>query len=314
MAILGSLVRAPLAFTLLLITVVLALSGSSGIAEPVGAGASTDHSAGAGPISNRIPQIRRFLLIVFENKSYEQVIGQRSAPEFNALARRYALLTRFYAVAHPSLPNYLALVSGSTQGVTENCTDCTFSSRNLADTIEASRRTWKTYAEGLPAPGFTGAKSGAYAKKHNPFLYFEDVLSSPTRLGRVVPLDDFHGDLARGALPNFSLVIPDLCSDMHDCSVAHGDAWLGTFLKPLLARNRLAGTVVFVLFDEGSHDDTAGGGGRVPALVLGPLVRKGARNGTSLSHYSVLRTIEDAWHLPRLGASSTARPVTGIWR
>ena len=272
-------------------------------------------SIAAGPAATgSIPRFRHVVLIVFENKDYGQVIGQSSAPVFNRLARRYALLTRYEAVARPSLPNYLALVSGSTQGVTENCDDCSFSAKTLADTIAASRRTWKTYAEDLPEPGFTGATSGNYAKRHNPLLYFRNVLSSSARLSRIVPLRELQADLEAGRLPHFSLVIPNLCSDMHDCTVSHGDAWLGAFLEPLLASSQLAESAVFVTFDEGAKVEGAKAGGHVATIVLGPLVRRGARSAVKLDHYSLLRTIEDSWGLPRLGRSSTARPILGIWR
>jgi phospholipase C len=264
--------------------------------------------------NNGIPEFRRVVLIMLENKSFAQVIGNRSAPEFNTLARRYALLTQYFAVAHPSLPNYLALVSGSTQGVSSNCTECSFPERNLSDTLSAARRTWKTYAEGLPRPGFDGATRGLYAKKHNPFLYFDNVLSQRARRDRVVPLSQFYRDLARGNLPDYSLVIPDLCNSAHDCPFAEGDEWLQGFLKPLLGSRHLERSVIFVTFDEGNVGDMREGGGRIPTLVLGPLVRSGARDSAHLTHYSLLRTIEDSWHLPHLGRSGAAEPILGIWR
>ena len=259
-----------------------------------------------------VPKVDKVVLVVFENKEFPQVVGTGAAPTFDAFAKRYALLTDYRGVAHPSLPNYLALVSGSTQGVTSDCTTCVVAARNLADTLERAGRTWKTYAEGLPAPGFTGPSAGRYAKKHDPLLYFEDVVGRPDRLRRIVPLTAFRRDLEAHALPDFSLVVPDLCHDMHDCPVSTGDAWLGAFLGPLLRSGELGHGVVYVVFDEGTGD--AGGGGRVPALVVGPLVRPGARARGPLDHYSLLRTIEDAWRLPRLARSAAARPITGIWR
>jgi acid phosphatase len=259
-----------------------------------------------------VPKVDKVVLVVFENKEFPQVVGSGAAPTFDAFAKRYALLTDYRGVAHPSLPNYLALVSGSTQGVTSDCTTCVVAARNLADTLERAGRTWKTYAEGLPAPGFTGPSAGRYAKKHDPLLYFEDVAGRPDRLRRIVPLTAFRRDLEAHALPDFSLVVPDLCHDMHDCPVSTGDAWLGAFLGPLLRSGELGHGVVYVVFDEGAGD--AGGGGRVPALVVGPLVRPGARVRDPLDHHSLLRTIEDAWHLPRLARSAAAQPITGIWR
>src|SRR5262249_3116062 len=149
-------------------------------------------------------------------------------------------------------PNYIALVSGSTQGVTSDCTSCQVDAPNLADTLEHAGKTWPTYAEGLPRAGFTGAWAGRYAKEHDPFLYCSDFLSRPDRRTRIVPLGLFARDLETDRLPDFSLVVPDLCHDMHDCSVATGDHWLRSLLHPLLNDPALRDGVVFVVFDEGS--------------------------------------------------------------
>jgi phospholipase C len=250
--------------------------------------------------------------VVFENHEAASISGSSDAPTFDSLARRYARLANYDGVAHPSLPNYLALVSGSTQGISSDCTDCIVHAASLADTLARAGKTWKTYAEDLPYPGFAGASAGRYAKKHDPFLYFHDVAASRARRNRVVPFARFRRDLARRRLPDFSLLIPNLCNDMHDCSVATGDAWLRAHVVPLLHARVLRGGVVFVVFDEGTTD--LGGGGRVAALALGPTVRRGARFRKATNHYGLLRTIEDAWRLPRLGLSRTATPIGGIWR
>ena len=268
--------------------------------------------AATGAGSDAVPMVDKVVVVVFENKESREVIGSGEAPTFDLLAKRYALLTHYHGVTHPSLPNYLALVSGSTHGVTSDCASCRVAAPNLADTLERAGKTWKTYAEGLPAPGFTGRSAGRYAKKHNPLLYFADVHGRPERLRRIVPLRAFARDLRAHALPDFSLVVPDQCHDMHDCPVSTGDAWLRAFLRPLLRSAELAHGVVYVVFDEGR--DEAGGDARVPALVVGPLVRPGSRARRRLDHYSLLRTIEDAWQLPRLARSRAARPITGIWR
>jgi hypothetical protein len=257
----------------------------------------------------RVPAFRHVLVVVFENKERGQVAA---APTFARLARRYASLTNYDAVTHPSLPNYLALVSGSTHGITTDCTSCVVDASSLADTLTAGHRTWKTYAESLPVPGWTGAYYGGYAKKHDPFLYFRHVLAHPAQRQRVVPYEQLSRDVARNRLPSFALVVPNLCDDMHDCSVAIGDGWLNAQIVPLLTKPVLRDSVVFVVFDEGTS--TVGGGGNVASLVLGPLVRAGAVSTQKTSHYGLLRTIEDAWHLPRLGLTAEARPITGIWR
>jgi hypothetical protein len=259
-----------------------------------------------------LPRFTHVVVVVFENKERTDIAGNAAAPTFAALARRYADLTRYDAVAHPSLPNYLALVSGSTQGIASDCTDCVVHARSLADTLAAAGRTWKTYAEDLPRPGYTGASWRGYAKKHDPFAYLASVLSRPAWLKRIVPLTQLAGDVRARRLPDFSLVVPNLCHDMHDCSVAAGDVWLRQNVVPLLSSPALAGGVVFVVFDEGTTN--AGGGGNVEALALGPLVRRGARFTRPTGHYGLLRTIEQTWGLPHLGASATAAPITGIWR
>jgi phosphatidylinositol-3-phosphatase len=253
-----------------------------------------------------VPAFSKVVVVVLENKARSEVLGNRAAPAFNAFARQGAVLSGYSGVTHPSLPNYLALVSGSTHGIASDCTTCTVAGPSLADTLEAKGLTWKTYAEGLPRAGWTGPYSGRYAKKHVPFLYFRRVLASRARVKRVVPLPQLARDRAAGKLPTFSLVVPDLCHDMHDCSVATGDAWLKRFLPPLL---NLPGTAVFVVFDE---SDSVNPG--VPALALGTLVRPHSRVSGPTDHYSLLRTIEDGLGLPKLGRSARAVRITGIWR
>ena len=291
---------------LTLLAVAVAAAGCGG-ARP---SAATTSATAPQPV--RLPDFAHVVVVVFENREANSIASTGQAPTFGALGRRYARLTRYDAVTHPSLPNYLALVSGSTHGIASDCTSCIVHASSLADTLAAAGKTWKTYAEDLPYPGFTGAGSGRYAKKHDPFLYFADVASSRARRRRVVPFSQLPRDLAANRLPDFSLVIPNLCHDMHDCPVAAGDAWLKAHVVPLLHSPALAGGVVFVVFDEGTTDE--GGGGHVDALALGPTVRPGSVFSRPTSHYGLLRTIEDAWRLPRLGLSRTATPIGGIWR
>jgi phospholipase C len=252
-----------------------------------------------------IPNLDHVFVVVFENKERSGVLGTRDAPTFNTMARRYAQFTRYAAVSHPSLPNYIALISGSIHGIRSDCTNCIIRAPSIADTLERSGRTWKGYAEGLPRPGFTGAYANNFAKKHMPFLYFRDIVSKRARRNRVVPFTQLKADLANNTLPDFAFVVPDLCNSMHDCPVRTGDAWLARLLPPLL---ELPNTVVFVTFDEGETRN------HVVALALGTAVRGGTKFTGATTHYSLLRTVEDAWGLPRLGLSARAKPITGIWR
>jgi phosphatidylinositol-3-phosphatase len=267
---------------------------------------------GAEAAKPTVPSFKHVVVVVMENKGKADVLGNADAPYFHSLATRYAVLSHYGGVAHPSLPNYLALISGSTHGISSDCTGCVVAARNLADTFGRAHRTWKAYAEKLPRAGWTGVQAGLYVKRHVPFLYFRDVLRSPSRRRHVVPMRRLSTDLAAGRLPDFSLVVPDLCHDMHDCSVAEGDAWLARFLPPLLRSPRLARSVIFVVFDEPRASQP--GTDLVPAVALGRMVKPGSEYSRRTSHYGLLRTVEDAWGLPRLGQSKTAAPITGIWK
>jgi phosphatidylinositol-3-phosphatase len=264
---------------------------------------------GAAGARGGVPPLRHVVVLVFENQERESLLGNPAAPTFNRLAQTFATLDRYYGVAHPSLPNYLALVSGSTHGIRTDCTSCLVGGRSLAGTLAAAGRTWKTYAEGLPRAGYIGASAGRYAKKHDPFLYFREVVQRPSWRARVVPLTALAVDLRRARLPDFALVVPDLCHSMHDCAVAAGDRWLASVVPPLL---QLPDTAVFVVFDEGTSD--ARGGGHTFAVAAGTAARPGSRYAGVTGHCGLLRTVEDAWALPRLGCSARTAPIIGIWR
>lgn len=257
----------------------------------------------------RVPDFEHVVVVVFENKETGNVLGSRDAPTFNLYARVYARVTQYFGVTHPSLPNYLALLAGSTFGHTTDCVDCPVDARSLADTIDSSGRTWKAYAEGLPSPGFLGGFSGRYAKKHDPFAYFTPIIRDPARRARIVPLQELTADVAAGQLPDLAFVVPDLCNSMHDCPVRTGDLWLRRVVGPLLKLRR---TAIFITFDEGLS--SARGGGHVPTLVVGTAVRRKSTFRAVTNHYGLLRTVEQAWGLPLLGQSRRARSITGIWR
>lgn len=272
----------------------------------------------AGP-AREVPRFSHVVVLVLENKECGQIIGSDDAPYLNSLARRSALATSFYATAHPSLPNYLALTGGSTFGIASDCTDCHVQARNLVDELEAARITWKAYLEGMPSPCFQGSEAGNYAKKHNPFLYYDDIANNPARCSNVVPLTQLSADLRDGRLPAFAWISPDLCHDMHSCGVSDGDRFLSGFLPPLLHALGPRG-VLFITWDEGRKKAHEGccrkaAGGNVATIVAGPLARAGASSGVPYDHYSILRTIEDAWGLPRLGAAGCrcTRPLTDLF-
>jgi hypothetical protein len=254
-------------------------------------------------------------VIVMENEEFGDVIGNREAPFINGLARSGALPTQMYAISHPSLPNYLALVGGSTFGIDSDCTGCTVRARDSVVTqLQAAGRSWKAYIEGLPRPCFQGADAGRYAKRHNPFVYFTRVTSDRALCDRVVGLGELPADERSGNLSQFVWITPDVCHDMHDCSVATGDRFLSRLVPPLLRALGPRG-LLLVTFDEGTSDRGCcrlAAGGHVATILAGSVARSGARLATPVDHYSVLQLIEDLLGLPRLrGAACACTPSLG---
>ena len=244
----------------------------------------------------------RVALIVMENKEYGDVIGSVAAPFINGLASHYALAREMYAVTHPSLPNYLALTGGSTFGISSDCTACNVGATSIVDQLERAHISWRAYMEDLPHPCFTSASAGEYAKKHDPFVYYTRVVNNRGGCGRVVPLTELSADERTGTLPRFIWITPNLCHDMHDCSVATGDRFLSSLVPPLL-RSLGAHGVLFITWDEGTSDSGCcrlASGGHVVTLVVGPGAKRGARLTTRTDHYSLLQTIEGLLGLRRL--------------
>jgi len=247
------------------------------------------------------------LVVLEENHEYSSIIGSSSAPYINSLANQYGLATNWYATRHPSLPNYLALTSGSTQGVTDDCTSCgPFSGTSLGGELSTAGIPWKAYMETMPSNCYTGGTSGSYAKKHNPFVYYSDVLGS-TCASHVVPFTNFNGDMTGTSPPDFAWVTPNLDNDMHDGSIATGDTWLKTNIAPVLASPWFANNGIFILtWDEGSSSTGFNGssGGHIVTVVVSSLSSQHLTVGGN--HYGTLRAIEGAYGLSTLGAASNS--------
>ena len=270
-----------------------------------------------------VPNFEHIVIIMFENKEFGTVIGNPLMPNYNKLAHEYTLLTQYYAVTHPSLPNYLALIGGDTFGITSSCSDCFIDAPSLPDLIEASGRTWKTYQEDMPEPCYLG-DTHIYVQKHNPFIYFDPIRLDATRCANsIVPLTALQTDLETASLPNFIFITPNLCNDAHDCPLDVADAWLTEMLGRLVPA--LDGTgkpyLLVMLFEEGQGNHSCCGlpleaGGRVPVVFYSPLVRNGFEDSTPYTHYSLLKTISTAWGLPLLGHAAEDNHVliTAPWK
>ena len=259
-------------------------------------------AAPAGSARASVPAPAHTVIVLLENHSYGEVIGSPQAPYLNQLAARGALFTDSRAVTHPSEPNYLALFSGSTQGVTDDSCPHRFTAANLGSELIAAGRTFAGYAEDLPAPGSGACASGEYARKHVPWANFANVPVADSQ-----PFTSFPaGNYTR--LPTVSLVIPNLCHDMHDCPVATGDAWVQAHISGYARWAMTHHSLLIVTWDE--NDDSPGN--QIPTIIAGQLVRPG-RYAQPVTHYSVLRAIESLYQLPLLGQAAAASPITGIW-
>ena len=174
------------------------------------------------PAAARVRPFDRVAVLFLENHGYDQIVGSPQAPYLNRLARRGALATQYYALAHPSVPNYLALTTGSTHGMTSDCNSCDASGPSLAGQLDAAHVSWRAYFESIPARGYEGRGAGTYTKHYNPFAYSE---RSGDAVGRrhVLGFGSLRHDLRRGTLPRFSWIAPNLAHDGHNGSVRASD-------------------------------------------------------------------------------------------
>ena len=270
------------------------------------------------PITAARSATSKVVVLVMENKDYDEVIGNGDAPFTNSLARRYAYAKRYHGIGFPSLPNYLALVGGSRFNIYDNGTDYVITGVSLVDQLERAGVGWKAYMEGMPRPCYLRSRSGRYVKKHNPFVYFSRITRDRGRCRRIVPFTRLLSDLRRDRVPPFAWITPDICHDQHDCDVATGDRFLAR-LVPALLRARGPHGVLFLTYDEGSSPGECcrlAAGGRVPLIVAGPDVRRGFSSAAPFDHYSTLRTIEDAFGLRHLrgAACSCTRPLEPLFK
>ncbi len=244
-----------------------------------------------------VPSFSHIYMLVMENREFSDIVGSSEAPYINELISKYGLATNYKAIAHPSFPNYIALFSGSTQGITDDKVH-NINATSLLDQIEAKGKTWKAYAQNMPGNCFAGGTAsggedgaGEYLRRHNPAISFVGISESLLRCGNISNFKHFDPSAA-----DFEFIAPNACNDMHSCEIAQGDAFLKDFVPKILnGRAWQDGGVLFIVWDEGTTKD--GGGGKVPLIVISNLVKPGFQSSKSYTHYSLLRTIEDAWNM-----------------
>ena len=284
--------------------------GTIALALAMGAGALSARST-LGSSVPPLPRPDHIVMVIEENHSYSQIIDSPDAPYINSLAARGAVFTQSFGVAYPSQPNYLALFSGSTQGITDNSCPHTFTTANLGHALMAAGLTFAGYSEDLPSVGSLICSVGLYARKHNPWVNWQNSVANGIPASANIPLTGFPSEYSR--LPTVSVIVPNQVNDMHDGkdpgAIQAGDRWLQQHLDTYVQWAQEHNSLLIVTWDEDNKKEN----NRIVTLFVGPMVQVG-RYEQRITHYNVLRTIEDLYGLPHAGASADAAPIIQIWK
>ena len=275
--------------------------GSGSQADDLAESNPLAHSGYRAPGANGVPRPDHVVIVIEENHSYSEIIGSSAAPYINSLAAQGALFTQSHATTHPSQPNYLHLFSGSNQGVTDDSCPHSFSTANLGQYLLDASLTFAGYSEDLPSVGSPVCTSGAYARKHAPWVNFTNI---PTTTN--LPFSYFPSDYT--TLPIVSFVIPNLNNDMHDGTIQQGDTWLQQHLSGYVQWAMTHNSVLIITFDE----DDSSQGNRIATIFVGQMVVPG-QYSESINHFNLLRTLEDMYNLPYAGVSGNYQPITDVW-
>ena len=254
----------------------------------------------------QVPKPDRVVIVIEENKSYNQIIGSSSAPYINSLANDTLglLFTQSYAITHPSQPNYLWLFSGDNQGVTDDNlpSGLPFTTDNLGSELLRNGYSFKGYSEDLPSVGYNGTSSGAYARKHNPWVNWQDSPTNGIDSSLNVPFSDFPSNYLN--LPSVSFVIPNQNNDMHDGSISTGDTWLKNNLDGYIQWAKTNNSLFILTFDE----DNGSSNNQIATIFVGQMVKEGTFT-SKINHLNILRTIEDMFRIGHAGSSADSSAI-----
>jgi len=251
-------------------------------------------------------------IVVEENHNYSDVVASPAMPYLNSLANQYGLATNYYANAHPSIPDYFMMTTGQMLTLIDAMTPQTFpvSDDNVVRELIAAGKTWKSYAEDLPNVGYTGGDTGKYAVRHNPLAYMTDVQNSSTQVQNLVPFTQFALDLPTANLPEYSFIVPNLCSDAHDCPLSTADAWLKTNIAPVIASPVFQKDgLLIIVFDEADTLDLTSGGGHVAAVIVSPQSKSGYKSIAFYQHQSLLRLTLEGLGVTKLPGDAASAPA-----
>ncbi|SRR5258706_6458509 len=280
---------------------------------------NSDHSISPLSINNQAtltpgltPSVLAFshvFLIVMENKNYQQIIDNTKAPFINKLANTYALATNYFAISHPSLPNYLALTAGDTFDIKKDCNDCFLNAPNVFQQLEQSDKHWKAYLENMPS-NCSLSDSGLYPLHHNPAAYYLPIRNSCKKYD--LPFTEFSKDLDSGNIANFNFISPNNYNNMHSADVSVGDNWVQKTVLQITSSNTFKkNDVIFIVWDEA--DDNSGDN-KVPLIIISPLGKPHFSSASRYNHYSLLRTIEEGLGLPLLGNANNAEDLKEFFK
>ncbi|MGE5056422.1 MAG: alkaline phosphatase family protein [Acidobacteriota bacterium] len=270
----------------------------------------------AGSASNPIPTsapttfptFSHVFVVVEENHSFTDVIGNSSMPYLNSLASKYGLAKQYFANAHPSIPNYLMLTTGQMETLNDNFSG-TIGDENVVRELVSAGKTWKTYQESIPAAGYLGGDASPYVRRHNPFSLLSDVQNNPAQAANIVPFTQFAPDLANNLLPNFSFIVPDVNNDAHDGTLATADSWLQSNMAPLIASSTFqSGGLLVILFDEGELSDFNHGGGQVAVVIVSSNSKPNFQSQTLYQHQSTLRLVLEALGVKKFPGQAATAP------
>jgi phosphatidylinositol-3-phosphatase len=297
---------------LLLLTVALLAFGCGGGSSP----SSGPSTPGFGGGNSAVPQVAHVFVVVEENHSFSEVVGNPDLPYFNSLVAAAGLSTQYYANAHPSLPNYFMLTTGATITDSDSFTG-TVSQDNVVRALTSAGKSWKCYAESLPSAGYLGSDVGAFLRHHVPFAYVSDVQNNPAQAANIVPFTQFAIDLASGNLPSYSFIVPNIYDDAHSCpggattcsdtqKLTAADAWLQSNLDALIKSPAFQDSLIIITFDESEISDTQYGGGHIATVIVSAKTRPAYRSSTFYQHQSTLRlTMKALGVLDFPGAAAT---------
>jgi acid phosphatase len=264
------------------------------------------------PPSAQSAHFGHVFIVVEENQNYAEVVASPSMPYLNSLANQYGLAANYFANAHPSIPNYFELTTGQTLTLIDALTPHSFpvSENNVIRELIAAGKTWKSYAEDLPAIGYTGGDSGNYAVRHNPIAYLTDVQNDPAQTKNLVPFSQFAVDLPTADLPDYSFIVPNLCNDAHNCSLTTADNWLKTNIDPVIRSPVFQKDgLLIIVFDEADTLDFTAGGGHVAAVIVSPLAKRGYKSIAFYQHQSVLRLTIEGLGVTKLPGDAATAPA-----